>query len=36
MSLSGKKGDEVTLEVNGENEVEALKELGEILEAIHE
>ena len=36
MSLGLKKNDEVTLEVNGEQEEQALAELGAILTAIHE
>ncbi|WP_232698835.1 HPr family phosphocarrier protein [Brevibacillus daliensis] len=32
MTLAAKKGDEIVLEVNGENEAQALEELGTILE----
>lgn len=36
LSLGLAKGDEVTLEVDGEGEEEALKELGAMLEKIYE
>jgi phosphocarrier protein HPr len=36
MSLAAGKGDELTLEIAGEREQEALEELGSILEKVHE
>lgn len=36
MSLAIAKGDQITLETNGDREKEALEELGGILESIHE
>ncbi len=36
MSLAIAKGDEITLEVKGDREQEALEELGKLLESVHE
>jgi phosphocarrier protein HPr len=36
MTLGITKGDEVTLEVNGDDENKAMAELGSILEKVHE
>ena len=36
MSLAIAKGDQITLETNGEREQEALDELAKVLEAVHE
>ncbi|AKF92584.1 MULTISPECIES: HPr family phosphocarrier protein [Brevibacillus] len=36
MTLAAKKGDEIVLEVSGENEAQALEELGAILESAKE
>lgn len=36
MSLAIAKGDEITIETNGEKEAEALAELGKVLEMVHE
>ncbi|MFY0544062.1 HPr family phosphocarrier protein [Brevibacillus sp. H7] len=36
MTLSAAKGDEITLEVSGEQEEKAMEELGKLLESVHE
>lgn len=36
MTLGAAKGDEITLEVSGEQEQAAMEELGKILEMVHE
>ncbi|MEJ8546175.1 HPr family phosphocarrier protein [Brevibacillus borstelensis] len=36
MTLGAAKGDEITLEINGEGEQQAMEELGGLLEAVHE
>jgi phosphocarrier protein HPr len=36
MTLAAKQGDEITLEVDGSDEQEAIKELSQILEMVHE
>jgi len=36
MTLGAAKGDEITLEISGEREAEAMEELGKLLESVHE
>jgi phosphocarrier protein HPr len=36
MTLGAAKNDEITLEISGEREQDALQELGKILERVHE
>jgi phosphocarrier protein len=36
MTLGAAKGDEITLEISGEQEQAAMEELGKILEMVHE
>ncbi len=36
MTLGAAKGDEITLEISGEQAEQAMEELGKLLEAVHE
>jgi phosphocarrier protein HPr len=36
MTLGAAKGDEITLEINGDRAEEAMEELGKLLESVHE